>query len=203
MEHLYIFDATGAIAASVDSRPVIPQALVNVVLADHPGCVAYISTENLGLEVSATIENGEVVSVAASPVPVLLCDITVSGGDGNTPPGIINDDSDSFEAHIKLTDQEGNLIPLVDPETKEPLPETERTWRVTSRDQDGNIHDVVEVVLNPDGQVVVDYTTDRPPARCHMDDRDLGLETVMGYQVKLARPVNWVVKRKRFTAKTA
>ena len=203
MEYLYRFNVDGRRAYGPDGRLSINQALLDRTAGAYPGTMPFISSEDLGVEVSATIENGEVVSVAASPVPVLLCDITVSGGDGNTPPGIINNDTDSIEAHIKLTDPEGNLIPLVDPETKEPLPETERTWRVTSRDQDGNIHDVVEVVLNPDGQVVVDYTTDRPPARCHMDDRDLGLETVMGYQVKLARPVNWVVKRKRFTAKTA
>ncbi len=138
---------------------------------------------------TATIEDGQVTAVTAAPPKEVWLHVAITGGDGDDPPGILNDGTDA----LSIT---ATLRATVDPAS--PVIPVSGTWRVTVRDDTGAIYDVVKVQMNA-GVVSASYTTTSRPAVCELREQDFtpvpdpaGGEP---YTVRLAGQAAWKVYR--------
>lgn len=170
-------------------------AVKSVSMFDHePGSVplGYITTDAaLGgadpRELRGTIVDGQVVGMEVVTEPAVYLHLGISGGDGDTPPGIVNDGVAAIQVDIALRAS-------ADPGS--PVLPVSGDWRVTIRDDTGAIYDVVRLTIT-NGQAQVSYTSNQRPAVCQVLERDFYPVTVGGvsYQVRLAGSAEFKVYR--------
>ena len=138
-------------------------------------------------QIQATMENGVVTAVQEVTPPTTYLHVTVSGGDGDVPPGIRNDGQDSLQVNVALRageDPASAVVPL------------DGAWRIIVRDDTGAIYDVVKVQLTA-GQASIAYTSDQRPAACRLLESDFISVEYAGqeYQVRLVGDTNFKVFR--------
>jgi hypothetical protein len=175
-----------ALAATARNHGLEPADLTAHYVSD-PELVARLDQAGLE-EIAATLDDqGEVSSLSVSPTPTLWLHVTLSGGDGDTPPGIKNDGQDALTVEVALR---------AGPEPDASLVPADGAWRITIRDDAGAIYDVVKVGL-ASGQANFSYTTDGRPGLCRLDERDLAPITAGNttYRLRLASPVEFKVYR--------
>jgi hypothetical protein len=129
-----------------------------------------------------------VVEVSPAPAdPEVWLHLAVTGGDGDTPPGVLNDGVDALTVTAAIRSGSGQADPVV------PL---EGAWRITIRDDVGAVYDVVKVTLTA-GESSVAYTTSGRTAVCQVLESDFLPVEVSGvtYRVRLAAPVAFKVYR--------
>lgn len=150
--------------------------------------VALIEANPLG-NLSAAIEGDAITVIEAAPEPpalYLVC--AISDADNQYPPGVINDDNDSFTFTAELQDEAGNVVPA------------SNTWRIPVRDETGALYDQVAVEM-VDGVASASYrTTNRPAKGLHLEETDLNEVPVVvpgvgAFQVKIRQNVNFKVYR--------
>lgn len=175
-----------AIAATARNHDLEPADLVAHYVSD-PELVARLDQAELE-EIAVTLDDqGAVASLSVSPTPTLWLHVALSGGDGDTPPGIKNDGTDALSVSVALRSGQDPSSPVV-PVTG--------AWRITIRDDTGAIYDVVRITLT-DGQANFSYTTTGRTGLCRLDERDLAPLTAgeATYRLRLARPVEFKVYR--------
>jgi hypothetical protein len=106
-------------------------------------------------ELVVTVQDDVVISIAPAPVhPAVYLHLATSGGDGDTPPGIVNDGVASLQVTATLR---------AGPSPGSPVLPVNGTWRITIRDDDGVYYDMVLATLT-NGQAQIAYKTE-PGAR--------------------------------------
>jgi hypothetical protein len=142
-----------------------------------------------------TYPNGRVDTIwnpAPAPAPNYLYIIgTVSGGDGMSPVGILNDGSTS--ATIALIVSSSPSAPTA--------VALSGTWRIPIRDSSGNIRDIILMTIT-NGVASLTYSmgsTAAPamPGNLSILESDFGPVVVSGvtYTLKLVNPLNLIVYR--------
>lgn len=161
-----------------DSLPEPPDGLAYVEITDDQ-----YRTPN---ELTAT-ESGGAWTVSIAPPNNVWLHVAVSGGDGNDPPGILNNGSDA----LTIT---ATLRATADPAS--PKIEVDGAWRITIRDDAGASYDMVKVQMTA-GVVNASYTTTFRPAECELRESDFDPVTAgdKTYVVRLAAPARWKVYR--------
>ncbi len=92
----------------------------------------------------------------------LLLDITLSGGDGDTPIGIRNNGIDIVNIAYELKNNDGILAPV------------DGSFRVVLRDSDELVYDMIKIDF-VSGAGSVDYSTTFNPAIVFIDGQDLSI----------------------------
>jgi len=175
-----------AIAATARNHGLEPADLVPHHVSD-PDLAARLDQAELE-EIAPTLDDqGAVTSLDVSPTPTLWLHVSLSGGDGDTPPGIKNDGTDTLTVNVALR---------AGPEPEAPLVPASGSFRVTVRDDTGAVYDVVKVSL-ASGQASFAYTTGGRPGLCRLEERDLAPLTAgdTTYRLRLAQPVEFKVYR--------
>lgn len=124
---------------------------------------------------------------APSPVPQynLYLSAVLTGGDGLSPLGVVNNGTSSISVALTISlTSGGTAAPLTG------------TWRVPIRDQNNNIYDIVLVNL-VNGQATLAYTTTLLPAHCSVNQNDFSVVTIgsTNYTVQLVTPITFIVYR--------
>ena len=86
--------------------------------------------------------------------------ISITGGDGGNPIGILNDGVSSAQMSIDVKNTAGDLLPFAG------------DWRVMLRNSDGFEYDIVGITF-ADGHVEFDYTTTGDTAIVSLLESDL------------------------------
>ncbi len=136
----------------------------------------------------AILEGGQVVEVGPAPAdPELWLHLSITGGDGDTPPGVLNDGVDALAVAAALR---------VGPGGSDPVVPVDEAWRITVRTDTGAVYDVVRVGL-VEGLANVSYTTSGATAVCQVLESDFLPLAVAGstYRVRLAAPVVFKIYR--------
>lgn len=171
-------NADGSIAYRIECET-LPEAGPLQLVTDDPA---------LGLEpdlhqVRAAIEDGQVTAItSATQAPAVYLHLGIGGGDGDDPPGIVNDGQQALLVDVALR---------AGPDLGSPVLPVSGDWRVTIRDDTGAIYDVVRLTITA-GQAQVSYTSNQRPAVCQILERDFIPVQAGGvtYQVRLVgRPV--------------
>lgn len=137
---------------------------------------------------AATLEGGQVVEVGPAPTgPEIWLHLAITGGDSDTPPGVLNDGVDSLTVTAAIRAGSNPADPVV------PL---DGAWRITIRDDVGAVYDVVKVTLTA-GESSVAYTTNGRTAVCQVLASDFLPVEVAGvtYRVRLAESAAFKVYR--------
>lgn len=137
---------------------------------------------------AATLEGGQVVEVGPAPTgPEIWLHLAITGGDGDTPPGVKNDGVDALAVAATLR---------VGPGGSDPVVPVDEAWRITIRTDTGAVYDVVRVGL-VEGLANVSYTTSGATAVCQVLESDFLPVAVAGttYRVRLAAPVVFKIYR--------
>ena len=120
----------------------------------------------------------------------LFLHITLTGGDGIDPIGMINDgvDAISISAAFRGTeDPTSNILTMIS-----------GMWRVVIRDSDRLVYDIIGVDFT-EGVSTFQYKTTGKPAICKLKEADLNaIPIVIGetvYKIVLANPVEFKVYR--------
>jgi hypothetical protein len=175
-----------AIAATARNHDLEPAELVAHYVSD-PALATELDQAGLE-EIAVTLDDqGAVTGLSVQPTPTLWLHVSLSGGDGDTPPGIKNDGADALTVNVALR---------AGPEPDAQLVPANGGFRVSVRDDSGAIYDVVKVSLS-DGQGSFSYTTDGRPGVCRLEEGDLAPITAgdTTYRLRLANPVEFKVYR--------
>ncbi len=178
--------AQRALAATARNHGLNSDELTAHYVSD-PELAARLDQAELG-EITATLDDqGAVSSLNVSPTPTLWLHVSLSGGDGDSPPGIKNDGTDALTVSVALR---------AGPEADAQLVPASGAFRVTVRDDSGAIYDVVKISLS-NGQGSFSYTTDGRPGVCRLEEGDLAPISAGGttYRLRLAQPVEFKVYR--------
>jgi len=99
-------------------------------------------------------------------LPIVNVNMTITGGDGMDPPGILNDGVEFVLVEISLTMQDGTPAPIPD-----------GSYRVTIRDSTDAEYDVISIPF-VGGSASFNYTSDMQPRTIHVDTQDLAIPGV-------------------------
>lgn len=95
----------------------------------------------------------------------LFAHINVTGGDGNTPIGIVNDGVDSFSINVAIREGE-------EPDSAIVTSFTNMNYRVKIREDSGSIYDIINVNF-VDGVSTFNYSTTNKASVCLVQEDDL------------------------------
>lgn len=185
---IYVFDPDGK---CLERNQVNPAPPLEAFQANHgPGVILHAVDhdpypEAPLNELTGHIEGGVVTGMELIPTaqaPAVYLHLGIGGGDGDDPPGIVNDGQQALLVDVALR---------AGPDPGSPVLPVSGDWRVTIRDDTGAIYDVVRLTITA-GQAQVSYTSNQRPAVCQILERDFIPVQAGGviYQVRLVgRPV--------------
>jgi hypothetical protein len=183
MPTLYLFNADGALVTDAPrgTRPIIPQTLIDQMLARFPGSLPYVSSEDLGADVVATIKDGVVTGITAKPEPPsLYIHHTITGAFTDGPEGT---PSVAAGETIQI-----NLSVQQSPDPASPVVDNFSSWlRVPYRIN--NNEKRFRRVQFVGGQATISFT----PQANHwgnMSVNEADFVEVGGVQIKLAEPIS-------------
>jgi hypothetical protein len=104
-----------------------------------------------------------VVKGAAEIIDRVYLHISMAGGDGMIPVGIVNNSTDTIQFTATLRASKDPASEVV-PYSKE--------WRIVVRDTEGKAYDVLKVAM-AEGVINLAYNTMNPPAVCNIDPSDM------------------------------
>jgi len=134
-------------------------------LVVYPDDIEYFSnTEDLGNGYMTADYSGSDDTIQDySPITDIVVHLDISGGDGETIPGIENDGIEFVKILVECKLPDGSAAPLPD-----------GNYRIIIRDGDDSEYDLISVPFIS-GSSLFDYSCDLKPATAHIDVSDLGV----------------------------
>jgi hypothetical protein len=185
---IYVFNISGDCLEINNSLPVPSREAFE---ANHGEGIVLVEQEDVGVEAQnlSLVDEKIVIAPAFAPPIPLYVHVSITGGDGDTPPGVVLGSGEllTINAAVRATaDPASSLIEALNSD-----------WRITIRNESGGAPDVVQVKMLG-GQVVkrgddtpgIEYDPPEVLGTYSISEKDFMVVSMGGqrYEFKLADP---------------